>query len=139
MAENTTIKMDADAVGDSAATIDVPDDGAIMSASLIIAGDQMDALGDNLAAELSFASTSSFPNNDIRTIICQGFVRTGDIQTAENGGQSAMFFREEFPDGIRVFAGERIHLHVIAGGGAVFGEVRALLVFKFRKFTPRRR
>ena len=140
MPGNITIKMYASAAGDDAANFDVPDDGLIRSASLILSGVTADAGAAFIQAEIGFASTSSFSSNDIRTLMVQGFIQVTDHTAAPSTGMSvgSKEFMMDFPNGMRVFAGERIHLHV-GLSGMTFGSARALIVFEFKKFTARRR
>ena len=142
MPHNVTIKMDGDAIQDSAATIDVPDEGVLLAASLFVCGKTMDADGDAIHAEITFASSNSFNVNDVRTTIIQA---TKMVSVDPEAAAGALIMdacaREyiDFPGGMKVFAGERIHMHVGIDGGATFGECRAILVFAFKRFTARRR
>ena len=137
-ANNTIIKMDGGQTAqDSAATIDVPDDGLLMGCKLIIAASGFGTGGLYMRAELSFASTNAFDSNDTRATFNYIHVESDDIQTAENSvahHESNMIF----PDGIRVFAGERLHLHTQVTTVSQ-REAIAILVFRFKTFTARRR
>lgn len=138
MPNNTTVQMYSTAFGDSAATIDVPDDGTIENVIFTVAAKSLDADGDGAQGELNFGSTNQMTTNDARAVIAHAAVSVGDIQTAENTRSEATV-KQTFPDGLPVFAGERIHLHWKALGGGVALFTLALITFKFRKFTARRR
>ena len=126
-----------DSSGDSSATIDVPDDGIIVQAKLYLAGAAPSSNTANIRGELNFGSSNSFDTNDARTVICYHQWYAGDIQTAE-ATISSNWATVDFPDGLIVFAGERIHLHT-AVTSLTFKEAVALLVFRFKTFTSRRR
>ena len=135
---NTTIKMDGGAsAGDSIATIDIPEDGLLLNASIYISGRGPSANTAMMRAELNFGSSNSFDNNDVRTVISHVMWDVGDIQTAE-AAISHPPHTTFFPDGLIVFAGERIHLHAEAAG-FTFQEAVALLVFRFKSARTSRR
>ena len=138
MANNVVIKMDGGTSnGDSIATIDVPDDGLIMASKIMIQGQGFTSAASFMRGELSFASTNSFDSNDIRSVFAYIHLGGDDIQTAENNvGHHESDYH--YPDGIRVFAGERIHMHT-GLNVASFGECIAMIVFRFKTFTARRR
>lgn len=123
--------------GDSIATIDVPDDGVIVNAQIYVAGVAPSSNTAMIRGELNFGSSNSFDTNDARTVICQAIWNAGDIQTAEaviSHSAKTTFF----PDGLIVFAGERIHMHTSVAAISA-SEAVALIVFRFKTFTSRRR
>lgn len=108
---------------DSLATIDIQNDGHIVAIAMMAAPEGMDALGDFYWAEVSFMSTSTFANNDVRGSLLmlaafQNFLTTGG---GGGGGQANL-------SGVRlpVAAGERIHLHTFMDTG-VSGRVQVYL------------
>lgn len=140
MATNNVIQMfnETAAGGDSVASIDMPDDGNIEHIHLELQGLTMDLEGDAVFMMVSFGSTSQFEVNDARNVIA----RTGVGVTSATAASLAPNFSHVdvvFPSGIKVFAGERIHLHTVVEGGALVGSAVALLTMAFRKFTARRR
>ena len=137
--QNTTIKMDGGTApsGDSVATIDVPEDGLIVGAQIYVSGNQITATTANMKAELNFGSANSFDKNDARSVIIFARWHAGDIQTAEGGVQEAIN-NIVFPDGLAVFAGERIHMHATASG-ITTAEAVALIVFRFKSGRVSRR
>lgn len=139
MAKNVTILMvSSAAAADDVAQIDVPDDGIIVGCWCQITGMTMDAEADHVGMMVSFGSTSVFDTNDARTVIGMAHVGGSGAGVLTNvpSVQSVMV---PYPDGMEVFAGERIHMHTQKNGGADIQDARALLVFKFKKFTARRR
>lgn len=138
MAKNTTIQMTSGTtISDSAATIDVPDDGILVGAHLRIRGATMDAEGDAAGMEVGFGSTAKGTVNDARTVI--GFCSVGVNLAAAGIVESVNQVVLAFPDGIEVFAGERLHLHTSIAGGGTIASAHALLIFRFKKFSARRR
>ena len=129
--------MYATSSGDSVASIDVPDDGFIVGAQLFCAGRSPSAANASIVAELSFGSTNQLTTNDARNVIISNHWHAGDVQVAEVANM-AVTNNLVYPDGLTVFAGERIHLHT-AVVALTMSEVVALLVFQFRKFSARRR
>lgn len=140
MAKNTTIQMfdDGATIGDSVATIDIPDDGEINAIYLSIRGLTLDLEGDRAEAQLSFGSTSSFATNDGRTVLAHVDVAASGAGAITNVSARSKTMMT-FPDGIQVFAGERIHMHTRIDGGGTVGDATGIIVFAFRKFSARRR
>lgn len=113
-------------VQDALASIDVPQDGLLMSCtmSLDFAGD---ADGDNVEASVSFGSTSTSAN-DSRQVICVG---VGSVQLTTSGTtQLGQNWNVTFANGIPVAAGERIFIHIIASA-SLTSSLTALLCFSF--------
>lgn len=132
----TTIQIHTLLTQDSAATIDVPDDGFLVGIHAMLDG-TLNAHAESCSMQLSFGSTSAFTTNDSRQVIYNlkshmGLLSSGAMNTAVN--DSFML-----PDpGIEVFGGERVHLHTEASGGAMFS-ASCILYFAFKRFTGRRR
>ena len=144
MAENTTIQMynGTSTPADDVAQIDVPDDGIIESILFEIAALTFDADGEELFGQLSFGSTSAFQSNDARVVLANVATavgtQSGTAAASTMNSYKANFI--QFNAGLRVFGGERIHMHTgVIGGSATVDFCRALIVFKFKKFTARRR
>ena len=132
--ENTVIQM-VGTVSGTAATIDVPDDGLLLSATLgITMGAGAD--GDGHTASLEFGSTNQLAGNDSRTVLAR--LRTRVELTTSGLLQAAISDHFDFRDGIKVFGGERIFLHNVALAGT-FVDCWALLLFNFATFVARRR
>ncbi len=115
MPDLEVLKLFSTAQTDASASLDVPFDGQIMGALLDVRVDGADALNDRISAEVSFSSTSGFASNDTRASFIgasasQGFLTSGGGPTGRNA------FITFAPHGIPVSAGERIYLHVAAGG-----------------------
>lgn len=102
----------------SLAQLDIVEDGKIKAVSWTLRPTGMDALDDELAAEISFASTNTISNNDVRQSISevgvtQQFLTSGGGVAGGNYAISGL--------NINVIAGERIHLHTIADTGMAGG------------------
>lgn len=114
----------AGATSDSLATVDIQDDGFIEGVLLNVAPRDADALGDQLAMEISFSSSNTFTNNDVRSSIA--LIGTRQAFLTSGGGPSNGTIFLSFMKGIPLTAGERIHMHVVASAG-VTGECTAYL------------
>jgi len=113
---------------DSAASLDIVEDGQIIGMNLDIDATADDALNDGATAEVSFASVSAFATNDTRASIIaagvhQGFLTTGGGAVAKS---SLIAFGQ---DGIPVSGGERLYLHINITGTSVCA-VRCYLYVK---------
>jgi len=100
---------------DSAATIDIQDDGFIEGVLLGLNATGADALNDGARVEVGFGSTNTYTTNDVRSSIAmlhhrQGFLTSG-------GGPVGQAIYLAFQKGIPVSAGERIHMHLESFGG----------------------
>ena len=139
MSENSVIQMYGTADTDSSATIDVPDDGVLLSTYLNMMTTGQAADGDYSAMQLSFGSVSQFTTNDARGVLAHCGI------SADLGGAAANVFLNmnhsniEYGDGIKVFGGERLFIHVVSAGNATVTRWVALLVFNFKSFVQRRR
>ena len=137
--ETTVIQMFTTTVGDGGAVIDMPDDGLLMRAQLIISCNTLATDSDGFRGELSFASTSNHATNDARSVLCRAFMKGELVGTAATYLMTQETNNIDFADGIKVFGGERIYLHTAVLGSAIIDRAYAMLVFKFAKFTARRR
>jgi hypothetical protein len=132
--ENTMIHM-LGTVSGTAATIDIPDDGLLLSSTIgITIGAGAD--GDGHSASLEFGSTSAVATNDARTIIARVRIRHELTTSGSIAAHISNHF--DYGEGIRVFGGERIFLHNVALAGT-FVDCWALLLFNFATFVARRR
>ena len=133
--ENSVIQIYATATQDNAASIDVPDDGLLLSSSLIVEG-VLNADTEEVLASLEFGATPARNTNDSRTVLNVAHAKIGLLTSgaATNIAQSTVLYG----DGIKVFGGERLYLHTEAVGGTL-QSARALLVFNFASFVARRR
>ena len=134
--ENSVIQLYGTVSG-TAASIDMPDDGFLLRATLQIAMSSV-ADGDAHSASLEFGSTNTIAVNDTRSLLA---VIQNRIEMATAAGVAPGFAQAEFvygDPGIQVFGGERLYLHNLAVAGT-FVYARAVCVFRFAKFVARRR
>lgn len=133
--ENTVIQLYG-AVSGTAVSVDVPDDGFLLTANIEVALGAS-ATGDNHSASLEFGATNSILSHDTRTLLA---VVHGRFAGATAAVVQTIFSRHyNYGDpGIAVFGGERLYLHNLAGAGT-FSFARAQLIFSFAKFVARRR
>lgn len=104
-------KLNADAAAgttSSIATLDIVEDGKIKAIAWAGTALNMDALGDEYRAEVSFSSSNTMDQNDVRQSIsevgcAQNFLTSG-------GGGGSLNHSVTGLD-LNVVAGERIHLH----------------------------
>lgn len=98
---------------DSAATIDIPQDGVITGVQVAHYA-ALDADGDVSSIELSFIGSNQKSVNDTRSILALSRIR--GVGTAASGAHTpaANFF---VPLDIDVSGGERLHLHIDATAG----------------------
>ncbi len=120
----TIYKLSSAAAGDSVASLDIQLDGVIRSIHMSLNPAAVDLIDDGADAELSFLSSNTFTNSDVRgsLMIIQssmGLLTQGGSQTAVNAQISAL----EIP----VNAGERIHLHLQHSGGTASARCHAYL------------
>ena len=137
--ETSVIQMFTATIGDAGATIDMPDDGLLMRAQLIISCNTLATDSDGFRAELSFGSVSAHATNDARQVICRALIKAELVGTAANLIVSQETSNIDFADGLKVFGGERIYLHTAVLGSAIIDRAYAMLVIKFKSFVPRRR
>lgn len=121
---------------DSAATIDVQDDGVIEGIFADLSSNGMDALDDSADMEISFSSSNSFTTNDARASIMT--MRVGQQFLTSGGGSNGKAAWISPPTGIPVAAGERIHLHLQRTAGVTV-IVHAYLYLVARRGRVRRR
>lgn len=100
---------------DSAAQLDIQNDGFIEGVLMDVSCAAMDALSDSCSAEVSFMSTNTFGTNDVRGSIM--ILRTIQNFLTSGGGAQGKSQFVALQKGIPVFAGERIHLHVTMSAG----------------------
>lgn len=133
--ENAVVQMYGSVSG-TAAVIDVPDDGFLINATLMVA---MSSIADNDGhiASLEFGSTNSNDVNDTRGLLGVIHVRTDLLTSGALMNVASQHFMYGDP-GIKVFGGERLYLHNEAVAGT-FLYARAILVFNFATFVARRR
>lgn len=129
----TIYKLFASTSGDSVASLDIQLDGEIQAIHMSGEAVAADALDDGYKAELSFLSTNTFSNNDVRgslmTIQAKlGLLTQGGGNVATNAQISSL--------GIPVAAGERVHLHISFAGGISAAAVFAYMYIQ-DKGTPR--
>jgi hypothetical protein len=96
----------------AAATIDVPEDGFITGIDWDCTAD-MDADGEAFACELSFIATSQLIQNDVRGRISS----VGTTMSLTTSGVSNPPLQKYVSMNTPVFAGERIHLHLVTTSG----------------------
>ena len=140
MSENSVIQMYGTADTDASATIDIPDDGILLSVQMLMLQTGQAADGDYAIGQIAFGSVSQFVTNDARGVLAVCGSNAELAGTAANvirgDVQSNIYFGE---DGIKVFGGERIYLHMGGGGNMATFRCYALLVFNFKNFIQRRR
>ncbi len=112
------IKMFANATGDNAASIDIPQDGGIVGFSSSFTAADLDAAGDVARWELSFHTTNQLGNNDARGTIGQGEMLANIEGTPASAvAQTMENYINLQPDGIPVNVGERLHIHMVLSSG----------------------
>ena len=110
----------------SAANIDVVEDGKLWAIAWAAIPTGMDALDDEYRVEVSFSSSNGLDSNDVRQVIHE--VSTGQQFLTSGGGVGSLNSTVGGLD-INVIAGERIHLHSFASTG-VGGRVNCFLYVK---------
>lgn len=116
------------------ATIDIPQNGSILGCQWSCNCD-LDADAEVFEAQISFGSSSA-GQNDARQVI-SSIRMGGGILTAVGAVPQHWNYYCPVPD-LPVFAGERIHMHLIATAG-VTSNVRCLLHFSFDEPSLRAR
>ncbi len=101
---------------DSAAQLDIVEDGKIQTIAWSGAPLGMDALNDEFRAEVSFSSTNNLNSNDVRQAISE--VGAGQ-NFLTSGGGAVMINHTIGGLNINVIAGERIHLHAFTSTGVI--------------------
>ena len=124
------IQMYAAAAGDAIANIDVPDDGLLMAIYMKLVVNGAAADSDRGRGEISFGSTSSFATNDSRQVLANIMFGSDLVGTAANVIRTDVTSEMNFPNGVKVSAGERIYMHTLASGVTI-GICYAHLVFSF--------
>lgn len=115
MAEVITIKITGDATADgitnSVASVDIPQDGDLVGVyGELTVETNMGTSADFCRAELSFLSTNQFGANDARGSILE----LNTVHSAITSGSSHNDARQYMwlgQDGLRIVAGERLHIH----------------------------
>lgn len=139
MSENSIIQMYGTADTDSSAVIDVPDDGVLLSTSIEVYTAGYAADLDAILGEISFASVSQFGSNDARGVLARIVVSADLIGVAANTMRTDARTGISYGDGLKVFGGERIYMHILDVGSGVVVRMYALLLFNFKNFVQRRR
>lgn len=133
----------SNATTDAISSIDIPEDGEILTVLGYITGiyEPAAAAGANislrLATELSFLSSNQISTNDARGSIAE--VRTGctyffseAVETGGGGGklseQSVMVLNQ----GIPVFGGERIYMHGFSSDADLTADAAFMIYMKTR-------
>lgn len=97
----------------SIAQLDIVEDGKIVGISWSVAPIGLDSAGDELRVEVSFSSSNTLDNNDIRQAIDEvGCGASGATIVGVLGINKAISGLN-----INVIAGERIHMHSFASTG----------------------
>ena len=138
MSENSVIQMYGTADTDASATIDVPDDGVLLAVEMNINGTGASADGEYILAQISFSSVSQFITNDARGVVSHCGISFDVAGTAANIFNTSAHTSTNLGDGIKVFGGERLYLHV-ASSGVGLSRAHCLLLFNFKNFVQRRR
>ncbi len=99
------------------ASIDIPEDGEILAVVGHVSASGMDALNDQAIAELSFLSTHQIEQNDSRGSILEVSVMQAFLTTGGGNASQTTLLTLNPGWGIRVNAGERIHLHTYGSTG----------------------
>jgi len=135
---DVVVKLEAAGVSNStvnsAASVDIQDDGVIDGIYMYHAPTGADALDDEASFEISFGSTNTFGSNDVRVSIAamqsrQNFLTSGGAPLARS-----MYI----PVNLKVNAGERIHMHTLHSTG-VAGACVAYLYISTRSGARRSR
>lgn len=138
---------------DSAASIDIPEDGEIVSIGGSIYGDFAPSPGVFanqsliVISELSFLSTNSIGSNDARGsiagMLCVNMTHFGEAVETGAGASKFSEIADINPEGgITVNAGERIHLHMSSNTANLVGASTYYLYMKTRgggRRAPKRR
>lgn len=119
----------------SAASIDIPQDGVIESVLMGINPQQMDATTDQVRIELSFGGTNSFDVNDARISIAEHIVSQNFLTSGGGGGGNTVHLSGL---DIPVAGGERVHMHTVVSNGPT-GSAYAYLYFRASGRSPARR
>lgn len=140
MAEVTVIRVFSSGTGatDSAANVDMPEDGDIVGVHGLLTGKGMDADGDQAMSELSFLSTSQYTTNDARGSIMKMRLQNSVATVASITQNALSEYMNLGPDGLPINAGERLHLHRSADTG-VTADATFDIYFRVRKSIRRSR
>lgn len=114
-------------VENSLASIDIPDDGRILEASIFASVD-LDADLEFYTAECSFLATAQLGTNDARGVLVS--MRVAAAVGAAGSLAPHAVNRLDYRPGLMVSAGERLFLHVAATAG-VIGILQAHIIFDF--------
>lgn len=122
-------KMYGTVIGDSVASVDVPQDGHIVGVQFSVSmGMQADA--DRIAIQLAFASTSSLTVNDTRNVIAE--VRMANELVTSGGMLMGINVFYALPD-IPVGAGERLYLHAAGTSTGVAAQMACMIYYDFEE------
>lgn len=116
----------------SVATVDVPEDGFIVGVQIAHFGD-LDTDADTANMEISFVSSVQMNLNDTRASIVISRLRGTLVTSGLANTVNNMFV----PMNVRVFSGERLHMHLDATAGVVSGG-NALIHLDTARTVPRR-
>lgn len=114
------------ATSNNFAQLDIVEDGKLWAWYMSVSPTGMDALNDECAVEISFASSNSLNSNDTRQSIAE--IRTAQNFLTSGGGTGSMTAGLSGLD-IAMVAGERIFMHAITDTG-VSGQASAYLYVK---------
>lgn len=120
----------------SVATIDIPNNGTIVSADVTFTSD-VSSSAAFAEGMISFSSANKFGTNDTRGVIL--VVATNTVLNT-NGAHNP-YVNKYVPLDLQVFAGERIHMHVFASSNVdtVFYCNFGIRFSTARRSTSRRR
>jgi len=138
MAEVTVIRVFAAGTSaDSAASVDIPEDGDIVSIHGLCTASGITVETEQATIELSFLSTNQITTNDARgSLMVLGLEAAAD--TAVGFAIPAISEVINTPDGIPVNAGERLHMHIRVSGSATL-EGWFDIYFRTKSITRRTR
>ena len=104
-----------------------------------IKAQDLDTVGDEMSAQLSFLTTSQHTTNDARGVISNiGMYANNTEGTPTNPIiASQQKYINMGDDGIDVSGGERLYIHTIFSSG-VAGEVHCVVHFSFKRAPARR-
>lgn len=157
MALDTVIKISgtipANTTTNAIASIDVPEDGEIMSIGGAIIGSYVPVPAPaanitlQLVGELSFNSTNQIGANDSRggiagVAVATSFVWSEAAETGGGGGNLSEHGSITFDGGLTVNAGERIFIHGISSHADLTATLTFLMYMKTRgggRRSPKRR
>jgi len=110
----TIYKLMATTVAEGAATLDIQDDG-VLEGVLIAMRATLNADGENMNCEVSFASTNGIATNDTRASFAGAALQVGLLTSGSANSSVNVFIALNLP----VSAGERIYLHTAGTAAAL--------------------